>query len=153
MRIKILNNTAFSLLEILLASIIFIISVGGIFATLNAVRAPVVAKENALTAAIYGKQVLEALRSQVTNPQGPSTLFFTCSSVTVPCPDFALSVGAHQVTAAQLALAGIPMPAVVNTANGGVLNFTVTCADGVVADCLVGQEVAHRVDLNLLWTG
>ena len=65
MRINNLNNRAFSLLEVLLASIIFVISITGVFITLTALRKPVADKENALAAAILGKQVLEALRSSV----------------------------------------------------------------------------------------
>lgn len=65
MRINYLKNAAFTLLEVLLAAIIFIISVGGVFATLNYVRQPVLEKERALTAAIMGKQFLESLRSQI----------------------------------------------------------------------------------------
>ena len=86
MRIKNLNNTAFSLLEILLAAIIFVISIGGIFATLNAVRAPVANKESALTAAVFGKQVLEALRSQVN--AAATQLITALLFRTASCTDF-----------------------------------------------------------------
>ena len=65
MRITHLRKTAFTLLEVLLASIIFIVSVLGVFSTLSAVRQPVLQKERALTAAVFGQQFLEGLRSQV----------------------------------------------------------------------------------------
>jgi len=151
MRMKNLNNTAFSLMEILMASIIFIISIGGIFATLNAVRTPVIKKEGSLSAAVFGKQVLEALRSKVNNQS--QAYFYACSVNQNPCPDFALSVGQHQVSQATLAAAGLTWPSALTAANGGatpVLNYTVTCADGVSADCTSNTSVlAHRVDLSI----
>jgi type II secretory pathway pseudopilin PulG len=130
MRIKNLNSGAFSLLEVLLASIIFIITIGGLFATLNAVRAPVSEKENALAAAIYGKQVLDALRSQVN-----TVSYFTCSSgagtVGSPCTDFSLYLGNHQVSPIdpKLTSANVNMPSVLTGLNH-TLNYTVYCADG-----------------------
>jgi len=144
---KNLNNTAFSLLEVLLASIIFIISIGGIFATLNAVRTPVSNKENALSAALFGKQVLEALRSQVT--QQALANFYACSVNQNPCPDFALSVGQHQISAATLATVGLSWPSTaLSTANGNVVTYTAACADGS-SPC--GADTARRVDLNINW--
>src|SRR5208283_5404612 len=69
MRITHLRKTAFTLLEVLLASIIFIVSVLGVFSTLSAVRQPVMEKERGLTAAVFGQQLLEYLRSQVNASQ------------------------------------------------------------------------------------
>ena len=96
MILKRLNNTAFSLLEILLASIIFVLTVGGIFVTLDAIRKPVANKELALTSAVFGKQVLEALRSKVT--AASSSNFFTVCAGT--CPTFDLALGVHHVQSA-----------------------------------------------------
>jgi len=64
---RIINRTrsAFTLLEVLLASMIFIVSVAGVFSTISAVRQPVHAKERALTAAVFGQLALETLRAQV----------------------------------------------------------------------------------------
>jgi Tfp pilus assembly protein PilV len=146
MRMKNLNNTAFSLLEILLASIIFIISIGGVFATLNAVRVPVANKENALSAAVFGKQVLEALRSQVSEQAGLN--FYTnCGT---GCTDFSLALGTHNVTHTTLSAAGLAWPSALIAANNscdaqGCLIYTVSCADGSCANA----EVAHKVNLNI----
>ena len=149
MRIKNSNNTAFSLLEILLSAIIFIISVGGIFATLGAVRAPVANKESALTAAIFSKQVLEALRSQVSEQAGLN--FYTnCGG---GCTDFSLALGTHNVTKATLSVVGLSWPPVLNSTpypdgNPPVLSYVVSCADGSAPPC-TNPEVAHKVVLNI----
>ena len=143
-------------MEIILAAIIFIISVGGVFATLNAVRSPVITKESALVAAVFGKQVLEALRSQVNDPQGALATYYNCSVAVAPCPDFSLSQGDHLVSVAKLNAAGISWPSVaLSNQNlvGGVpmLSYTVTCADGVAAHCITNTDVAHMVTLNIKW--
>ena len=99
MKINNLNSNAFTLLEVLLASVIFIISVAGIFATLNAVRGPVANKENQLAAAVFGKQVLEALYSQVTDASYYNACSMTGAGTSAsPCQGFDLSLGFHQVT-------------------------------------------------------
>ena len=149
MRIKNLNNKAFSLLEILLASIIFIITVAGIFATLSAVRTPVADRESALTAAVFGKQVLENLRSQVN--AASSAYYYSCSAGGSPCPDFALSLGAHQISQATLTTYGLSWPASLTAANGGaspVLKYTVVCADGS-SPC--SADSARQVNLTINW--
>lgn len=158
---KNLNNTAFSLLEVLLASIIFIIAIGGIFATLNAVRTPVTAKTNALTAAVFGKQVLEALRSDVSD--AATANFYTdsnCSGAPIVCTDFSLAEGNHYVTSANLP-SGLTWPTVLQTANtvpckvtsALCLQYTVTCADGSTSPCTGGiySSIAHKVVLNINW--
>jgi len=71
-------------LEVLLASIIFMISVLGVFATLSAVRQPVLQKERALTAAVFTQQLLEGLRSQV-----------SASNFTANGYNGSLSLGSH----------------------------------------------------------
>ena len=141
---KNLNNTAFSLLEILLASVIFVITIGGIFATLNAVRTPVASKNSALTAAVFGKQVLETLRNQVNN-QAASNFYSVCSG---SCTTFDLELGVHAVT---LPTSGISWPtAAISTANSNTLNYTVSCANPYsISVC--GPYVARRVDLNIQW--
>ena len=142
MRIKNLNNTAFSLMEILLSSIIFVISIAGVFATLNAVRAPVANKESALTAAVFSKQVLEALRSSV-NEQSSANFYVNCGST---CTDFSLALGTHNVSQATLSGVGLSWPtSALSAANGNVLTYTVSCADGTCAT----PEVAHKVVLNI----
>ena len=91
MRIKNSKISAFTLLEVLLAAIIFVISIGGLFVTLNAVRAPVAQKEQALAAAIYGQQVLNYLRSQVSTGTG----YYNTTSWTnsTPCTLLDLELG------------------------------------------------------------
>jgi Tfp pilus assembly protein PilV len=78
MRIKNLNNTAFSLIEILMAAIIFVVTVAGVFATLSAVRAPIATKEQELATVLFEKQALEDLRFQVTS-EGRGYFYF-CQS-------------------------------------------------------------------------
>ena len=155
MRINNLNNRAFSLLEVLLASIIFVISITGVFITLTALRKPVADKENALAAAILGKQVLEALRSSV----NAGTFYSTnCSS---PCSNFDLSLGTHLVTPLP---PGLSWPASFtnpgpNPNNG--LYYTVTCAagpnpngTGTPLDCVDASghnDIARQVNLSINW--
>ena len=164
MQIKRLNNTAFSLLEILLAAVIFVISVAGVFATLSAVRGPVTNKENALTASIFGKQILDALYSQVTASTVNVNYYGICSPT---CTTFNLYLGSHQVpvtdsswptslswpTALQGAAGGNTCAGTVAT--GSCLSYTVTCADGTIAGagypyfCSNGASVGHQVTLNI----
>lgn len=141
-----LNNKAFSLLEILLASIIFIITIAGVFVTLSAVRKPVADKESALTAAVFGKQVLEALRSSV-NAQPASNFYGTCIGT---CTDFSLALGTHQVN---LPNGQLIMPPNLISSNGGgngVLTYTVSCADDSPAPC-TSPDVARKVELTINW--
>ena len=158
MRILTLNKAAFSLLEILLASIIFIISVAGLFATLNGVRAPVINKESELAAAVFSKQVLEALYSQVNadtynNPCGSN-------NANVSCADFSLSVGVHNVALPwpQNCGQGANPPCVLNWPSTALSNanliggqpyvaYTVSCGDETCVD----PNVARRVDINIQW--
>lgn len=144
MRMKNLNNTAFSLLEVLLSAIIFVISIGGIFATLNAVRSPVTGKTYALSAAVFGKQVLETLRNQVNN-QASANFYLVCSG---SCTTFDLELGVHSLTPLP---SGLSWPSTyLNTANSNTLTYTVSCADtGSISAC--GAYVARRVDLNITW--
>jgi len=160
---KKLNKSAFSLLEVLLASIIFIVSVGGVFLTLNAIRRPVANKESALTAAIFGKQVLEALRSGV-NAGSYYSACVTVNPVDGSCGDFTLSLGTHEVASSVLTPLGLTWPsAAISTVNTGhctvgppCLNYTVTCADGSspsygsTAACS-NPDSARKVDLNITW--
>jgi len=126
MRITNLKKSAFSLLEILLAAIIFIISVGGIFATLNAVRQPALQKERALTAAIFGQQLLESLHSSVS-----ANNFDAGGNV-----NGALSLGTHS-----LPLVTDPQNVVYN------MTYVVTCADGgVTCD---QDDTPRQVILNI----
>jgi len=134
------NQLAFSLLEVLLASIIFILSVGGVFLTLAAMRGPVADKETALSSAIFGKQVLETLRAKV----DAGSFFNSCSvQGQNPCQDFSLSLGVHYVTN----IPGLTWPPDL-TANA--INYTVSCAtDGSTAAC--SPDIARKVQLNLVW--
>ncbi len=137
---------AFTLLEVLLASVIFMISVAGIFATLNAVRAPVANKQSQLSAAVFGKQILERLYSNV----NANTWGTPCA--TNPCTDFDLAPGSHQVSVATLATAGLSWPTTaLSNANliGGVpvLQYTVTCSDGTCSNL----NLPRQVNLNINW--
>ena len=141
---KNLNNTAFSLLEILLSTVIFVITIGGIFATLNAVRGPVTSKEYALSSAVFGKQVFETLRNQVSN--GSSANFYTVCPASAPyCTTFDLALGKHQVT---LPSSGLNWPTLLSS-NNSTLNYTVSCADGSATCGAPNSYVARRVDLKI----
>jgi len=158
LRVRNLNKSAFSLLEVLLASIIFVISVTGIFITLAAVRGPVADKENALTAAVFSKQVLEALRSSV----NPITYYGSCAQPNGDgsCGDFSLFLGGHEITKATLTGAGLRWPptltasnTVCDTAVNGCLVYMVTCQDGTTTSCLQGvdPDMPRQVTLNINW--
>jgi type II secretory pathway pseudopilin PulG len=150
---KNLNNSAFTLLEILLATIIFIISIAGVFATLNAVRQPVIDKESALTATIFGKQVLEALRSQVN--AATSSNYYSDSTCTPTCSDFSLGLGTHQVNTTNLP-STLTWPTALTSSNQACathnpcLVYTVSCADGS-PNSSCGADIARKVDLSINW--
>lgn len=138
------------MLEVLLASLIFVISIAGIFGTLTYVRKPVANRQGALAAAVFGKQVLEALRAQVSMASAAN--YYSCSVVSSSCPDFGLSLGLHSVSIATLAANGLTWPPALtaNNINGNpaVLNYTVICADG--SGC-ANTDIGRRVDLNINW--
>lgn len=151
MRCQVDNRVGFTLVEILMAAIIFVISVAGIFATLNAVRVPVANKENQLIATVFGKQVLEALRSQVNNTRFYNT---TCSDRgSGECQDFSFYLGRHLVPTSALLSVGLNWPSALSTCNTSGLSYKVSCADGSgSAGQLCSQSnVALRVDLNISW--
>jgi len=112
MQITNLTKRAFTLLEVLLAAVIFVVSVAGIFATLSAVRVPVHQKERALTAAVFGQQVLEGLRSQVSASQ--------INNVSPVCYNYTNQL-----------IFGGPWPAGTQKDQNGTtysMNYTVSCA-------------------------
>jgi len=159
---KNLNNSAFTLLEVLLSAIIFVVSVAGIFASLDSVRTPVANKENELTAAVFGKQVLEGLRSQVS-----ANFYASCSfpNGDNTCGDFSLYLGKHEIKPVNQA---ITMPAILTASNvcagagipSGCLSYTVFCGDGNGDNgnnvcngsaSVAGPDVARGVNLNINW--
>lgn len=149
------KNSAFTLLEVLLAAIIFVITISGVFETLSVMRTPVVNQESSLEATVFGKQVLEALRSKV--DASSNAYFYQCSNAGAnPCPDFGLSIGQHSVNEATLLnQGGLSWPTDNNNAlknanmvNGvAILNYTVTCADNS-NPC---NDSARQVTLNINW--
>ena len=167
MRIKKLKNSAFTLIEVLLSAVIFIVTIAGLFVTLGSVRAPVASKQTALTAAVFEKQVLEALRSQVSLSAGAN--YNACAAgtgnVLNPCQDFSLSLGTHQVSAATLANYNISwptLPATLQTNNtivcAGVANtlclqYVVSCADGSgnpgTNTACTNVDIPHQVNLKV----
>jgi Tfp pilus assembly protein PilV len=117
MQITNLTKSAFTLLEVLLASVIFVISVAGVFATLSAVRQPVLQKERSLTAAVFGQQELEILRSQVNaNNIDPATGNYIAGNP--------LAVGSHALA-----------PVFDQNGTKYTISYTVSCA---VAGCPAG---------------
>jgi len=59
------SSKAFSLIEAVVASVIFMIAVTGVFASLSALKRPVATTDKALGAALCGQQFLENLRASV----------------------------------------------------------------------------------------
>jgi len=169
MRIKKINNTAFTLLEVLLAAIIFVISVGGVFITLDAMRKPVADKESELNAALFGKQVLEALRSQVnvSSYYGCCSTNPTCSYPLPTCPDFSLAFGLHQVPEATMqSTVAISWPSALGGSNpipgcdpnNNCLVYNVSCGDGSIPSgnpplCGNNPDIAREVQVNIEWNG
>ena len=164
MCIKNLNKSAFSLLEILLASVIFVITTGGLFVTLSAVRRPVADKESALIAAVFGKQVLEALRSYVDGRSGANYYTTDASCSAGSCTDFSLALGTHYVSPSVLSTAtGLSWPTTAlsnqNSCStpsipSSCLVYTVSCSDGSTNNCASNgnnPDIARRVDLNINW--
>jgi len=159
MDIKRLNTEAFTLLEVLLAAIIFIISIAGVFVTLNAIRIPVLNKENQLSATVFSKQVLDALYSQV-NAQATTNFYGTCNGT---CTTFDLQLGTHQVSYGTFNALGLSFPtslcAYNNDSNGSnpscaitVLNYTVQCADNSsTCNSNTNPNVARQVNLQVNW--
>jgi len=140
------TRSAFTLLEVLLASVVFIVSIAGVFSTLTYVRAPVVSKENALSAAVFGKQVLESLRSQVDN----TSYYNSCA--TNPCQSFDLTLGVHNVP---MPAGGLTWPSSLTNCNT-TLNYTVSCSDSTAdfsncASAGANPNMGRRVDLNISW--
>ena len=147
MKIKNPDLQAFTLMEVLLASVIFIISVGGLFLTLTAVRAPVQTKENQLAANVFSKQVLEYLHSQVDQ----STFYSACPAI---CHNFDLTLATHYVNNDTVTAAGLTWPASLVAGNSNAsctvnpcLVYTVSCADG--SGC-ANAALGHKVDLNII---
>jgi len=153
---KLNNNNGFSLLEILLASIIFVLSVAGIFMTLNAVRAPVANKQNALVAANFGQAVLENLRTMVSG----GDFYNSCATINTDtsCAEFTLSLGGHEVS---LPIAGTTINDWPSTAIAGAniydgeskIKYVVSCAD-MSLDCDKDgskPDMARRVDIHINW--
>lgn len=60
-----LSKTGFSLMEGLMASLVFAIAVVGVFATLAAVKRPTVETDKSFAAAKCTQQILESLRAKV----------------------------------------------------------------------------------------
>jgi len=159
-KIKILNHNAVSLIEVLLSAVIFVIAVAGIFYTMTSVRYPVTNGETSLSAAIFGKQILESLNSQ----EGAGANAYYVQSCTSPnadasCGDFSLYMGLHEVSSSTLStVTGLSWPTTLTSSNtcGAIspcLSYNVTCGDGnnsTPPNCS-SASVAKRVDLNINW--
>lgn len=55
----------FTIVEVVVAALIFALAVTGVFSAIGALRGPAVASKEDITAAFVGKQVLEDLRTEV----------------------------------------------------------------------------------------
>lgn len=62
---KLDHKTGFSIVEVVVASMVFAIAAVGIFSTIAVIRGPGAMSERKLSAAYYGKRILEELRSRV----------------------------------------------------------------------------------------
>ncbi len=59
------KNTGFTLVEIIVSSLIFAIAAAGVFATVSMLKQPTNVSSKEVTAAFIGKRILEDLRTQV----------------------------------------------------------------------------------------
>ncbi len=59
------DQSAFTIVEVLVSSVIFAIAAVGVFASIAAIRSPSMVSERKLTAAYYGRQILDDLRTKV----------------------------------------------------------------------------------------
>ena len=83
------NAHGFSLVEAMVASVIFSIAVVGVFSSLAAIKNPVKNSDKSLAAAFCGQQVLENLRASVsadTWSQGTSKLKIANGMTVTPLP-------------------------------------------------------------------
>lgn len=66
-RIHFLARRAFSMVEVVVASIIFVIAATGVFATMAKMNNPVVQSDSRVKAALFGKKLLDNLSKDVTD--------------------------------------------------------------------------------------
>ena len=59
------NRSGFSVVEVIVAAVIFGIAAAGIFATISALREPAEQSDDRVAAAYAGKEILEELRGQI----------------------------------------------------------------------------------------
>ncbi len=84
------NKLAFSLMESLIAAVIFTIAVAGVYASIASVKKPVTDIDKKLSAAKCGQKVLEKLRGSVAYPEwsdgiGPLAIgTYTINALTTP---------------------------------------------------------------------
>ena len=64
-RIRRGQNNGFTIVEVVVAALIFAITVAGAFGAISALRGPAMSSKEDLTASFIGKQVLEDLRTAV----------------------------------------------------------------------------------------
>ncbi len=59
------QKNGFTIVEVVISSLIFVIAVAGIFASINLLRKPAEDTTDKINAAFVGKEILEGLRKQV----------------------------------------------------------------------------------------
>ena len=117
-------RAAFSIVEAMVAAMVFAIAAVGVFSTISSSQKPSVSSDNSLQAAYIGQQILENMHSNVdasTWADSASPLYGTTSGTAHVCPT---------VTP--------PLP------SGWTCNYTVT-EDAV--------SKARQVVLNITWPG
>ena len=90
-RMSIKKNThSFTLVEVLVAAVIFSIAVAGLFSVFSITRQTSDASERELQAAYLGRQLLEELRAKVDqrnwDPTAPDTWYLVCDGGTYDWP-------------------------------------------------------------------
>ncbi|HOW36254.1 MAG TPA: type II secretion system protein [Candidatus Omnitrophota bacterium] len=125
------KKNGFSLVEVIIASVIFIISTVGLFSALSGLRTASGESKKRLFAANYGKQVLEGLRAKVDDRTwndscNPGTMDL---SVTLPNPcthgPFTTTVDGTTYTV-QYTVTPQMNPSVPTQEMGRTINMTVT---------------------------
>ncbi|MBF0510937.1 MAG: hypothetical protein HQL13_01270 [Candidatus Omnitrophica bacterium] len=153
-----INNNAFSLLEVLLASIVLVIAVAGVFATLHSVRVKVTNKETALAASAMGCKVLDSLLYAQDNTY-VSKYGLKCSDVP-SCGAFEIAtLGTHRIDNTTLIHNGLSWPGFPSgwdTENKSCqpapcLVYTVQCAPGTDQIGAPGIDCPHQVILHINW--
>ena len=118
----------FSIVEVLVASMVFSIAAIGIFSTIAAIRKPAAVSERKISAAYYGKRILDDLRAKTDARPGVWNGGVLGTSGSLP----------YTVVLSPVTISG--------TAFGA--SYTVTDA----TPAAIGAKEVRKVDLTVTWT-